>query len=97
MTTMPEVTSGAPRRALIARATTGAPPIGRNCFGTPSPARRPRPAATMMAATVIASEPLLPDLIRGGEAERNRLRAFGGEGGGLQFAANWLAIRQNGN
>src|SRR5437660_10088756 len=34
----------------IARNITVCPPISRYCFGPPAPARRPRPAATRMAA-----------------------------------------------
>jgi hypothetical protein len=37
----------------------GTPPIGQYCFGTPPalPAREPRPAATMMLATLTNQPP----------------------------------------
>ena len=43
-------TWGCLQNGSIARKITGCPPIERYCFGPPVPARRPRPAATRMAA-----------------------------------------------
>src|SRR5580704_15516092 len=43
-------TWGCLQNGSIARKMTGCPPIERYCFGPPVPARRPRPAATRMAA-----------------------------------------------
>src|SRR3954454_24753345 len=41
---------GCALKGSMARKTTVCPPIERYCFGPPEPARRPRPAATRMAA-----------------------------------------------
>src|SRR6266705_795977 len=38
-------TSGCPMKARSARSSMGAPRMGRNCFGSPGPARTPAPAA----------------------------------------------------
>src|ERR1700730_13033619 len=43
-------TWGCRQNGSIARKITVCPPIERYCFGPPEPARRPRPAATRMAA-----------------------------------------------
>src|SRR5579871_2457812 len=43
-------TCGCELNASIARKITGRPPMDRYCLGPPAPARRPRPAATRMAA-----------------------------------------------
>src|SRR5438874_6909894 len=39
-------TSGCPMNARNARSSIGTPRMGRNCFGSPGPARAPAPAAT---------------------------------------------------
>src|SRR6266571_3387185 len=44
-------TSGCPMKARSARNSIGTPRMGRNCFGSPGPARTPAPAATMTTAT----------------------------------------------
>src|ERR1700719_759270 len=43
---------GCARKARSVARTTAPPPMGRYCLGTSAPARSPRPAATMTAATV---------------------------------------------
>src|SRR3989442_4918900 len=49
--TMTWRTSGCPMKARIARSSIGTPRIGRNCFGSPGPARTPAPAATTTTPT----------------------------------------------
>src|SRR5216684_86199 len=44
-------TCGWDRKGRSARNTIGTPRMGRNCFGSPGPARAPAPAATMTTAT----------------------------------------------
>src|SRR2546427_10710503 len=44
-------TSGCPMKARSARSSMGTPRIGRNCFGSPGPARPPAPAATTTTPT----------------------------------------------
>ena len=44
---------GWPSKASTAQRSTGLPPSGRYCLGTPPPRRSPLPAATMSAVTVI--------------------------------------------
>src|SRR5437879_2900805 len=44
-------TSGCPMKARSARSSMGTPRMGRNCFGSPGPARTPAPAATTTTPT----------------------------------------------
>src|SRR6266581_2286910 len=44
-------TSGCPMKARSARSSIGTPRMGRNCFGSPGPARTPAPAATTTTPT----------------------------------------------
>src|SRR5947207_2901770 len=44
-------TSGCSMKARSARSSIGTPRMGRNCFGSPGPARTPAPAATMTTPT----------------------------------------------
>src|SRR6478735_3359242 len=50
MTTCVRAICGWTAKAATVRARTGCPPRRRYCFGPPSPARSPRPAATIRAA-----------------------------------------------
>jgi hypothetical protein len=57
-------TRGEVRNASSVQAATARPATVRHCFGRPPPARRPRPAATMTAATVIRP-PCFPTFVYG--------------------------------
>src|SRR3989441_9567838 len=87
--TMTWRTSGCPMKARIARSSIGTPRIGRNCFGSPGPARTPAPAATTTTPTSGRESPgELTDAVHAHQIEAGQAHP---RAGGQEYAAEPLA------
>src|SRR5438046_7887888 len=82
-------TSGCPMKARSARSSIGTPRMGRNCFGSPGPARTPAPAATTTTPTS-GCEPT-GELTNSLQPDDLELAAGAARAGGQEHAAKALA------